>query len=281
MLDFVPDALMVRFQYFLYFGRFLNLRNPVRFSEKLQWYKLYYRDPVMTVCVDKVGVRDYLTEKGYSCILTRAYQTLERASDLRFDMLPNKFVVKYNNGAQRNIIVRDKSSIDPDWLKSQIDSWISTPLSRLGREWSYYNVTGKVFIEEFLEPDSKGDLIDYKFFCFNGEPKFLYVLKDRFSEDGLKLAVYDVEFNKINAYRAGIKRLVQPIDKPKNFEQMLNIAREISKDFPHVRVDLYNIDGRIVFGELTFYDGSGYISYQPDEFDKEIGNMFILPQKKI
>ncbi|WP_174958934.1 ATP-grasp fold amidoligase family protein [Halopseudomonas pelagia] len=268
---------MIKIQYFMYFGRVADIKQPKRFSEKLQWYKLNYRDPLMTKCVDKVCVRDFVRERGLSDILTTEYAVYHSAEDIEFEALPEKFVAKYNNGAQRNLIVRSKKDIHKADLVNKLTSWMSAPLSKLGREWSYYDVVGKILVEEYLEPEEDGDLTDYKFFCFNGEPMFLYVLKDRFLNDGLKLGVYDTQFNKLDVYRAGIKKLHQGLAKPKDFERMLDVVRKLAVGFPHVRVDLYNIDGRIVFGELTFYDGSGYISYEPDEFDFKVGSMFKLP----
>lgn len=278
-LDFVPDVFMIRLQYFLYFGRLVNLRHPTRFSEKLQWYKLRYRNSLMTKCVDKVCVREFVRERGLSDILTSEYAVYHKVGDIDFEILPNKFVAKYNNGAQRNLIVKNKNDIEEAVFLERLRTWMETPLSKMGREWSYYDVVGKVLVEEYLEPEDDGDLTDYKFFCFNGEPAFLYVLKDRFSAEGLKLGVYDIDFNKLDAYRSGIKRLEEDVRKPIGYEKMLEVVRKLARGFPHVRVDLYNINGRIVFGELTFYDGSGYISYDPDEFDFKAGALFQLPAK--
>lgn len=275
--EFLPDESMIRLQYAIRFNRRLNLKKPVRFSEKLQWYKINYRTPLMTKCVDKVAVRDFVKERGLSKILTKKYAVYNKYEDIDFDLLPDSFVAKYNNGAQRNLIIKDKLSINKDKFNSLLGSWLANPLGTLGREWAYYGVTGKILVEEYIEPDKSGDLIDYKFFCFNGEPKFLYVLENRFSNDGLKHGIYDVDFNKLNVYRSDIKKANNEICKPEGFSKMLEIAKVLSAGFPHVRVDLYNIDGRIIFGELTFYNGSGYLSYTPDSFDYEVGKMFDLP----
>lgn len=280
LLDFVPDKIMVRLQYFIYFGRFLKLKEPVRFSEKLQWYKINYRDPIMTQCVDKVEVREFVKDCGLEHILTKQYAVYNTVSDVNFDMLPPSFVAKYNNGAQRNLIVPDKTQINSPLFNNKINEWLENPTTKpAGREWAYNNVKGKVLVEEYLKTNNADGLIDYKFFCFNGEPRFLYVIKDRFKSTPLKLGIYDMNFNKLIATRADIIPLDIDLEKPKGFDEMIEIAKVLSKSFPHVRVDLYNIDGRIVFGELTFYDACGYMKYNPDSFDFTVGEMFELPSR--
>jgi len=275
--DFVPDKEMIKVQYRIATGRKLNLKKPKRFTEKLQWYKLYNRDPLMVKCSDKYDVREYVTSKGYADILVPIYGVYDRAEDIDFEKLPNKFVLKTTNGSHTNILCEDKSKLDVKATVDTLNEWLTKRSSKLGREWSYYDIKPRIICEEYLEKDENNDLIDYKFFCFNGKPFSLYVITERFLEDGVKLGIYDTGFNKLPYKRSDIRGLTSEAVRPKNFEKMLEIAGELSEDFPHARVDLYNINGEIYFGELTFYTAGGYQSYEPDEFDFILGKQFSLP----
>lgn len=281
LTDFLPDKFMIKLQYRIATGRKLNLKKAVRFTEKLQWYKLYYRDPLMTQCSDKYSVREYVKSKGYGDILVPLYGVYECPEEIDFDKLPNKFVLKTTNGSHTNIFCEDKSKLDIESTRKTLNKWLNTWNGKVGREWSYYNIKPRIICEKYLDKDENNDLIDYKFFCFNGEPFCLYVIVERYLEDGMKLGIYDTNFKKLPYRRSDIRGLTYDVVKPKNFEKMVEIARNLSKDFPHVRVDLYNVDGEIFFGELTFYDGSGYKGYVPDEFDFILGEKFKLPEPKL
>lgn len=279
LLDFAPDKQMIKLQYRISTGRRLNLKNPKRFNEKLQWYKLHYREQLMVKCSDKFGVRDYVNSKGLDDLMIPLYGVYDRAEDINFDILPNKFVLKTTNGSHTNILCQDKGMLNIEQTRRKLNQWLNDWQGKMGREWAYYDIKPRIICEKYLEKDENNDLIDYKFFCFNGEPFCLYVIAERFLQDGIKLGVYDTEFNKLPYYRSDIRELKSHITKPKNFDRMLEIARILSEDFPHVRVDLYNIDGKIYFGELTFYNGSGYKDHLPHEFEFILGEKFILPKK--
>lgn len=277
IVDFIPDKPMIKLQYKMATGRKLNLEEPKRFTEKLQWYKLYHRDPLMTQCADKYRVREYIKLKGCEDILVPLYGVYDKAEDIDFDKLPDKFVLKTTNGSHTNIFCEDKSKVDIEATRKTLNQWLKNWAGKVGREWAYYNIEPKIICEKYLQKDSNDDLVDYKFFCFNGEPVCLYVITGRYLEEGIKLGIYDTDFKKMPYRRNDVPELVENINKPKNFEVMLETAKSFAKDFPHVRVDFYNIDGQIVFGELTFYNGSGYKDFTPDEFDFELGKKFILP----
>lgn len=279
MLDFVPDRLMIKLQYWISTGRYLNLKDPKRFTEKLQWYKLYYRDPLMIQCSDKFHVRSYVESKGLENILVPLYGVYERAIDIKFDKLPSKFVLKTTNGSHTNILCKNKEFLDIEQSKNKLDEWLDAWEGKVGREWAYHRVGPRIICEKYLDTDKNDDLVDYKFFCFNGEPLYLYVITERFLNGGAKLGVFDLDFNQLSYKRIDIPKLSNKIERPSNFDEMIEIARILAKNFPHVRVDLYNIDGKIYFGELTFYNGSGYKGYEPDEFDFIVGEKFILPLK--
>lgn len=280
MLSWVPDSIMIKLQYRIKLGFWPNLKYPKRFTEKLQLYKMKYRNSVMHQCVDKFEVRKYVENKGLGGILNRLYGIYNSSDEIDFDALPTKFVVKTTKGGGgiNVILVSDKSHIDRSVMCNKLDKWLKQQSSgkNIGREWAYEGESpSRIIIEEYIENKSKeASLVDYKFFCFNGEPRYLYVVSDRKPGEYAYLGVYDIDFNKLPVYRCDERRAEYAIPKPKNYDQMVEIARTLSADFPHVRVDLYNIDGKIYFGELTFYDGSGYFHYDPDSFDFELGSYF-------
>ncbi len=277
LMDFLPDKLMIKIQYRISTGKKLNLKNPTGFTEKIQWYKLYYRNDLLTKCSDKYAVREYVEQKGLANILVPLYGVYEKAEDINFDKLPNRFVLKTTNGSHTNILCDDKQKLNKKETTQIINQWIDKRSNKLGREWSYYDIKPKIICEKYLDKDTDNDLVDYKFFCFNGEPFYLYVITDRFSTEGPQLGIFDMEFNKLPYKRPDIKDINKKINKPKNFERMIEIAKTLSKDFPHVRVDLYNINGHIYFGELTFYNGSGYKIYVPEKWNNIVGEKFELP----
>jgi hypothetical protein len=275
---------MIKMQYFIKTGRRLNLKNPQRYTEKLQWYKLYYRDPLMQQCADKYDVREYVRSKGLGYILNECYGVYERVEDIDFDSLPDQFVLKDTLGGGGNsiIICKDKATFDFENAKKQMQKWLSIDSNKKneGREWVYQGRKHRIIIEKYIESNpSEGGLVDYKFFCFNGEPKYLYVIADRILGQIAGIGIFNVNFELLSVIRTDERPLERNIEKPKNFDEMIDIVKIISKDFPHVRVDLYNQDGNIIFGENTFFDGSGYHKYEPDEFDYELGSYFKLPFK--
>lgn len=276
LIDFLPDEPMIKLQYKIATGRELNLKNPIRFTEKLQKYKLYHRDQLMTQCADKYGVREYISSKGYGDILVPLYGVYDRAEDIDFDKLPDRFVLKTTNGSHTNIFCEDKSKFEIEGARQKLNHYMKMWAGKMGREWAYYDIKPRIICEKYLDKDENNDLIDYKFFCFNGEPFCLYVIVDRYLKDGIKLGIYNTDFQVMPYKRSDLRGLTKSAVKPRNFEKMVEIARALSQDFPHVRVDFYNIDGEIVFGELTFYDGSGYKGFEPDELDIILGEKFKL-----
>lgn len=282
MLCFVPDKIMLKLQYRIKTGRKLNLKSPKRFTEKIQWYKLYYKNPTMIQCVDKYDVREYVKSKGLEEILTPCFGVYDSAEQINWDDLPNKFVMKDTLGGGGNsvIIVKDKKNEDIEALKRRASEWISinSHLRDAGREWPYYNGKNhRIIIEKYIESEeSQGGLIDYKFFCFEGKPTWIYVLADREIGQNVGVGIYDDNFSRINVIRNDEKELKRTIERPPNFEMMKQISGKLSEDFPEARIDLYNDDGEILFGEITFYDGSGYMTFTPDEFDIWFGEKFKL-----
>ena len=275
MLDFLPDKLMIKLQYRIKTGRKLNLENPRRFTEKIQWYKLYYRNPLMTKCADKYNVRSYVAEKGYKNILIPLYGVYEDAEQINFSDLPNEFVLKTTNGSKTNIICENKNELDIEKTKKILNKWLKKRSVKLGREWAYYNIKPRIICEKFIrdEENQFDGINDYKFICFNGKAKYVWVDINRYTNH--RRNFYDLNWNYLDI-ESDVPNCGDIIPRPEGLEKMKQIANKLAEDFPHVRVDLYWANGKIYFGELTFYLLSGYEDFNPDEFDYHLGDLFTI-----
>lgn len=274
-LNWLPDSLMLRFQYHVKMGFWPNFKHPTRFTEKLQLYKMKYRNPIMSQCVDKYEVRKYVESKGLTEILNELYGVCDTINEIDFNSLPDKFVLKSTTGGGglNVIVVKDKSQYDFVSIKCNATLWVRHKKGNVssGREWAYSGVEKtRIIIEKLLEDEQQVDLIDYKFFCFNGEPKCIQVDTGRF--DGHHQNYYDLQWQSLGVHCTYPEGEPQPM--PHNFDEMKRVAAQLSADFPFVRVDLYNVKGKIYFGELTFYPSSGYGKFHPDEFDYQLGEYF-------
>lgn len=275
-LKFIPDNLMLKIQYRIKMGRILCLNNPQRFTEWLQWYKINYRNPILATCVDKYEVHKYVESKNLGHILNNIIGIYSHAQEINFEKLPNRFVAKTTDGGggQNIIICKDKQSANFNEIRKKLNSWLNRKNINAGREWAYTGIKkSQIIIEEFLENplDPEAGIEDYKILCFGGKPQIIIYDCDRYIEH--KRNVYDTKWNRIFV-DSDCKQKDAEILKPKNFDYMLEVASKLSEDFPFVRVDLYNIEGRIIFGELTFYPWSGYVQFNPDEFDFKLGSYF-------
>ncbi len=283
MMSFIPDSIMLRLQYYIKLKRKLNLKNPKRFSEKLQWYKLYYRNPEMRICSDKADVRNFVKNCGLEHILVKCYGIYSCPEEINFDELPTSFVMKKTLGGGGNsvLLIKDKKIEDVASLKKTASNWVKKPKAKKnsGREWAYKSEKSKIIIEEFLmeKGTDSSSIDDYKFMCFNGKVQYVFVYRDRFKN--VKRAIYDRDWNCLSI-ESGYERLLDDVEKPKDFEEMCEIAEKLSEKFPFVRVDLYWVNEKIYFGEMTFYPTSGYILFDPDEFDFILGDHFVLPEKR-
>lgn len=282
LLNFVPDKPMVYVQYWIKFRRLLNLDNPQRFTEKLQWYKLFYRDSLMKICTDKYEVRQYVKDRGLEEILIPLVGVYDNFDEIRLDKLPPQFVAKdtLGGGGTSVIICTDKEKLDYMEFQKALVSWlnISCNLKHYGREWVYEGMPHRIIIEKYLQSDpEQGGLIDYKFFCFNGTCQYVYVIADRKMGEKAALAIYSRDFIKLDVYRIDELPLTRVIKKPSNYQRLIDIAETLAAPFPEARIDLYDVDERIYFGEITFFDGSGYMKFEPDHFDYELGKKFKLP----
>ncbi len=279
-LSWIPDEPMVRLQYRIHTGRKLNLKNPTRFTEKLQLYKLRYRNPLMLT--DKYEVRNVIEEMGYGDILIPLIGIYNSPEEIPIDNLPNEFVTKTTDGGggQQVFICRDKSRLDRVEFLRKLNEWMSMPkIKPVGREWAYENrYPRRIIIEKLIKSDNSKDLPDYKFFCFGGKVCMVYGVNGRNLGIGAQIGIYTRDFVKIEVSRNDEFVQEQSLPKPLNYERILEIAESIGQHFPHVRVDFYNVAGRIYFGELTFYDGSGYMTFSPDSYDEELGRCWNISE---
>lgn len=255
--------------------REIDLKNPQRFTEKLQWLKLFYRDSSMTAASDKYAVREYLNNLGYGELLNELIAVYDNVDDIDVDALPERFVLKASHGSGWNLIVKDKSTVDWKRQKRIMKSWLKQNLAWFGREWNYAGQKPRIIIEKYLEDDS-GELRDFKFFCFNGEPQVLEV--DELRMTNHKRLYADIEGNIFPMYDAPDMQQLKNFEIKEIHREMTKLAREISKPFPHARVDFYECNGKIYFGEITFFDSSGFIVYEPDEYDFIFGKDLELPK---
>jgi len=280
-LNLLPDKVVVKLQYYASLGRWPDLKNPKRYTEKLVWYKLNYRVPLMTQCADKYRVRFYLREKGYEEYMPSLYQVVDKVEDINFDELPDSFAIKCNNGSGTNIFIKDKSVIRKEEIVAEAANWKEVNTISVGREWAYVNIEPKIVVEELLvsnDGTQVDDLNDYKIMCFNGTPRVIWVDTERHTSH--KRNFYDLDWNKLPV-KSDCPHCTEDIPKPYGLDKMIEIATDISKDFPFVRVDFYSLNQRIYIGELTFYPWSGCVQYDPDSFDFELGSYFDLPKRTI
>lgn len=279
MLRFIPDEPMLKLQYRIKCGRPLDLIAPQRYTEKLQWFKLYYRNPVMQQCADKYRVREYVESKGLGHILNDLYAVYESPEQINLEKLPEKFVLKLSNGSSTNLLCKNKALLDPDTVKQMFRDFLRQSGASAGREWVYQGSKPVIVAEELLEdPDeADGALRDYKILCFDGKPVYIICVAGRYTENYCHL-VYDTRWNK-QEVQIGESSARGEYAKPDTLEQMLETAKILSAGLPAVRIDLYSIRGKIYFGEMTFFPWSGYMHFRPDQFDCILGEHFVLPEK--
>lgn len=277
-LSFIPDKWMLSLQYYMKLGRRIDFRNPKRFTEKIQVYKIGYRNEVLHRCVDKYDVRQYVESLGLADILNESYGIYEDCRSIDLDNLPDSFVVKTTDGGggENIMICKDKSVLEKEAFYAELLKWKNKKDINAGREWAYTGIRKSRYIVEKLlvnTENPEAGIADYKFFCFNGEPKVIVYDTDRYV--GHKRNFYDTDWNNLNV-SSDCPQCDRNIPRPEGLDDMLKSASELSKGFPFVRVDLYYVEGKVIFGELTFYPWSGYVQFVPDSFDFELGDMFDL-----
>lgn len=271
-LNWLPDKTYLKLVYWGETGKKLNLKNPKSYNEKLQWLKLNDRKKEYNTYVDKDLVRNYIKENIGERYLVPIMGVYNNVDDIDWAELPERFVLKCTHGSGSNIICKDKKTLDVDRAKKQLNIWMKRNWYWLGREWAYKDLEPKIICEEFLEDN----ITDYKFMCFHGEPKIIQVHCDR--EIDHTLDFYDTNWEKTEIRRPQSVSS-KPIPRPEQFEEMLYIARKLSKDEIHVRVDLFEVGGKIYFSEKTYFSASGFSLFKKDEYDEILGSWIKLPEK--
>lgn len=257
-------------------GKELNLENPKTFDEKQLWLKKNYRNPLCTKCSDKYLVREYVKEKGYENILNPLYGVYDSFEEIEWEKLPNSFYMKANHTSGCNIRCNDKTKFDKKAARKKLNRGLKINHYYESREWNYKDIERKIVVEEIL--DDSEPLIDYRFLCCNGKCEYLFVDIDTADELGshkvdAKRNVYDKNFNLIDVKVSRPKFNPDLISKPNNFEEMLRCAEILSGEFPFCRVDLYNIKGKIIFGEITFFHAGGISIIEPEEWALRLGEL--------
>lgn len=284
-LSFIPDSVMLRIMFRLRMGKKLNLKNPQTFSEKLQWLKLYDRKPEYTTMVDKYAVKEHVANIIGGGYIIPTLGVWDKPEDIEWDKLPNRFVLKttHGGGGTGVVICKDKATFDKQEACKKLNESLKIDIYTLLKEWPYKNVPRRIIAEQYMEdnsqkPNVKKDLPDYKFFCFNGEPKYCQVITGR--NDKMCIDFFDKDwhhqpFHEPKNYPFAD---VEP-QRPNNYEQMWNAARELAKDKDFSRIDFYQIQDNVYFGEITFYPTSGFGGFNPENYDEILGKMITLTGK--
>lgn len=281
IFDFLSDKAYLKLKFRLIMGRKLDLKRPATFNEKLQWLKLYNRREEYTMMVDKYLVREYIAKTIGEEYLIPLIGVWDRAEDIDFEKLPERFVLKCNHNSGLGMcICKDKSRLDIEKARKELHMGMAQNYYLNGREWPYKDVPRKIIAEQFMEDRSTGELRDYKFFCFNGRVRALFIATERQRPgEEVRFDYFDAEYNHLNLKQAHPNAKRVP-EKPVCFDKMKELAGKISRDIPHLRVDFYEANGKIYFGECTFFHLSGMSEFHPDKWDKIFGSWLKLPDKK-
>lgn len=280
-MHILSDEKYLKLLYKLSLSKKLNLNNSRTFNEKLQWLKLYDRNPKYTKMVDKYEVKKYVSNiigKEYIISTLGIYNDFD---EIDFNKLPNQFVIKCTHDSGGIVICKDKEKLDIKNVRKKINKLLKKNFYYSGREWPYKNVKPRIIIEKYIDDGKNTQLNDYKVMCFNGKAKCSFVCTERDNKElGLAVTFFDLDWKKMpfkRHYRTSNKK----IDKPRNYQKMIELSEKLSKNIPFVRVDWYEIKGKLYFGELTFYPGAGFEEFDPEEWDYKLGEMLKLPDKKI
>lgn len=275
LLRCIPSKFFLKYFYKKKLGYELDLNNPKRFTEKLQWLKLYNQNPDYIKMVDKAQVKDYVKDIIGNEHIIPTLGIYNSFDDIDFEILPNEFVLKTTHGSGSVFVCKDKKTFDYKKANDLLTSDLHTNYYLWGREWPYKFVKPRIIAERLIgDKNSKFSPTDYKLYCFNGEVKFILICSERnLNNKKSKTRYFDVDFNE---FYANNNKFDGDIDKPKNFEKMKELACKLSKDMPHVRVDFYEVEDKIYFGELTFYSSSGFIKFDSEEVDLKLGSYLDL-----
>ena len=271
LLKFLSDKAFIKAVYRAKFGKKLNLKNPKTFNEKLQWLKLNDKDPKYAKMVDKYEAKKYVGDIIGEEYIIPTYGVYDNFDEINFDSLPNSFVIKCTHDSGGVAICKDKKTFDKKSAREKIEKSLKRNYFNEGREPVYKYVKPRIIVEKYMEDKKHKEIVDYKFFCFNGEPKIMYI-SDGSHTENQSIAFFDMDYNLLDIEREDYKKMVDIPLKPKNFEKMKEFSRILSKNMYHLRVDFYEINGHLYFGELTFITCSGLIPFKKQEYDELLGS---------
>ncbi len=256
----------------------LNLKHPKKFTEKLQWLKLYNRKPEYTTMVDKYAVKDYVAKRIGEEYIIPTLGVWDRPEDIDFESLPDKFVLKTTHGGGSGgvLICKDKTTFDKDKAIANLNVSLKSDIYSALKEWPYKDVSRRIIVEQFMEDSKYGELRDYKFFCFNGDPKYCQVIANRRTKETIDFFDMDWKHQEFVGLNPVCGNAFKPAAKPAALQQMIKVAADLSKGIPFLRVDLYFINGKIYFGETTFYPASGFGKFTPRTWNDTLGNLINL-----
>lgn len=273
------DEWYVKARYYTYTGKKLNLDNPQTFNEKINWLKLYNRNPLYTQMVDKIEAKRFVANIIGEKYIIPTLGIWEHPEEIDFDSLPNQFVIKCNHNSSV-CICKDKSMADIDKIRKSLTKGLKQDYYVKDREWPYKDVNRRIIAEKFMSDEKNKDLADYKFFCFNGMPKYCQVIKDRSTKETIDF--FDMNWNHqlFIGLNPSVKNAKQAPTCPAKFDEMKEIATKLAQGLPFSRIDLYEIKGNVFFGEITFFPGSGRGTFRPEKWNDIFGSWIKLPERK-
>ena len=275
-----PDKLFLQLKFRLLMGKKLDLKNPKTFNEKLQWLKLYNRRPEYTMMVDKYAVKQYIANKIGEQYVIPTLGVWNSVESIEWDSLPNQFVLKttHGGGGCGVVICKDKSTFDKEAAKIELQKSLDSDIYVNYREWPYKGVPKRIIAERYMT-NGGNELEDYKIHNFNGKPKLILVCKNRFEKSPMVDDFYSTDWQLLDIRRPGHPNSSVPQEAPKELELMLSLAELLSKDIPFLRTDFYTIQGRVYFGELTFFPAAGMSKFDPEEWDEILGDWLLLSER--
>jgi len=280
LADLISGEKYLKVRYAAETGRMLDLENPVTYTEKLQWLKLYDHRPEYTQMVDKYAVKQYVADIIGSEFIIPTIGVWECFEEIDFESLPNQFVLKATHDSGGLIICKNKTSLNTDDIKKKFHNVLKRNYYNGTREWPYKHVRPRIIAEPYMEDSTFKELRDYKFFTFGGVPKVLYIAQGRGRNGETVADFFDMGFNHL-PFTIDHDMAPTPPEKPVNFELMKALAAKLSEGTPQLRVDFYEVDGRVYFGEMTFFHCSGWETFHPEEWDRVFGDWVTLPPKQI
>lgn len=277
----MPDEDYLKMVFPAHLGYPLNLDNPQTYNEKIQWLKLYDRNPQYVNLVDKYEVKKYVSEIVGKDYIIPTIGVWDRFDEINFDKLPMQFVLKCTHDSGGLVICKNKEALDIKKARNKIERSLKQKYYLLGREWPYKMVKPRIIAEEYIEDSKREDLLDYKLFAFDGKVKALFIASERQAKGSeTKFDFFDENFKHLDIWNGHPMAKTTP-EKPINFELMKSLACKLSSGIPHVRVDFYEVNGKVLFGELTLYHWSGFVPFKPDKWDKIFGSWINLPSIRL